>query len=127
AQSPVFPGDTPYSQRWSATINDECPVNVSAITMSPHVGAHADAPLHYSQSGAAVGLLGLDPYLGPCRVIHVLECGSLIRIDDLAPHLRGAPPRVLVRTRHKANTEKWSGDFAAFAPDTIQYLSGRGI
>ena len=45
--SPVFPGDTPYSQQWCATIGPGCPVNVSAITLSPHVGAHADAPLHY--------------------------------------------------------------------------------
>ena len=44
AGSPVFPGDTPYSQQWCATIGPGCPVNVSAITLSPHVGAHADAP-----------------------------------------------------------------------------------
>jgi arylformamidase len=47
AASPVFPGDTAYQQRWSAQIGPGCPVNVSAITLSPHVGAHADAPLHY--------------------------------------------------------------------------------
>src|SRR5689334_6706204 len=45
--APVFPGDTPYSQEWSAQISPGCPVNVSRITLSPHVGAHADAPLHY--------------------------------------------------------------------------------
>ena len=47
AGTPVFPGDTPYQQHWCATMAPDCPVNVSAITMSPHVGAHADAPLHY--------------------------------------------------------------------------------
>ena len=45
--TPAFPGDTAYSQRWTAQIGPGCPVNLSAITMSPHVGAHADAPLHY--------------------------------------------------------------------------------
>jgi arylformamidase len=44
--TPVFPGDTPYQQRWAATISPGCPVNVSEIKLSPHVGAHADAPLH---------------------------------------------------------------------------------
>ena len=39
AASPVFPGDTAYSQQWCATIGPGCPVNVSAITLSPHVGA----------------------------------------------------------------------------------------
>ena len=62
--SPVFPGDTPYQQRWSAQIGPGCPVNVSAITLSPHVGAHADAPLHYDPQGAAIGAVSLDPFLG---------------------------------------------------------------
>ena len=39
--SPVFPGDTAYAQAWSARIAPGCPVNVSALTLSPHVGAHA--------------------------------------------------------------------------------------
>ena len=39
--SPVFPGDTPYRQRWAASIAPGCPVNVSELTLSPHVGAHA--------------------------------------------------------------------------------------
>ena len=58
-QAPVFPGDTPYRQRWQATIGGDCPVNVSAIELSPHVGAHADAPLHYDPDGATVGSLSL--------------------------------------------------------------------
>ena len=45
-RSPVFPGDTAYQQHWVAQIGPGCPVNVSAITTSPHVGAHADAPRH---------------------------------------------------------------------------------
>jgi kynurenine formamidase len=51
AASPVFPGDARYEQRWAATIGPGCPVNVSTITLSPHTGAHADAPLHYDADG----------------------------------------------------------------------------
>jgi arylformamidase len=57
ANSPVFEGDTRYSQRWQFSIAPGCPVNVSEITLSPHTGAHADAPLHYSAQGTAVGAL----------------------------------------------------------------------
>src|SRR5262249_35294403 len=69
--TPVFPGDTPYSQQWTARIGPACPVNVSAITMSAHLGAHADAPLHYSMATDArpIGEVSLEPFLGPCRVI----------------------------------------------------------
>ena len=98
AGSPVFPGDTLYSQRWSARIAADCPVNVSAITLSPHVGAHADAPLHYDEAGAAIGTVDLAPFLGVCRVIHAIACGPLIRTLHLQHPLADQPPRVLVRT-----------------------------
>ncbi|MGB3289395.1 MAG: arylformamidase [Burkholderiaceae bacterium] len=127
AQSPVFPGDTPYSRKWNTTIGPGCPVNVSQITLSPHVGAHADAPLHYSEQGAPVGQLDLAPFLGPCRVIHVLHGQTLVTVDDLLPFLDGAPPRILVRSRERANLTSWSDDFAAFAPQAIEFLARRGV
>ena len=55
AGAPVFPMDTPYSQVWAARIGPGCPVNVSALTLSPHLGAHADAPLHYADGAPAIG------------------------------------------------------------------------
>ena len=55
--SPVFPGDTPFQREWSARIKANCPVNVARLTLSPHVGAHADAPLHYDTQGLPVGAL----------------------------------------------------------------------
>src|SRR5688500_4956483 len=33
-ETPPFPGDTAYAQRWAAQIGPGCPVNVCAITMS---------------------------------------------------------------------------------------------
>ena len=126
AHAPVFPGDTPYQQRWSATLGDECPVNVSAITLSPHIGAHADAPLHYDTAGAAIGALDLRPYLGPCRVIHAIGCGPLVHPNHLAHAVSDLPERVLVRTCAKAPTQ-WSAEFSAFAPETIAWLAGLDV
>lgn len=126
AHSPVFPGDTPYQQQWSATITPGCPVNVSAITLSPHVGAHADAPLHYDAAGAAIGAVGLEPFLGRCRVIHAIGCGPLIEWRHLAHALTDLPPRVLVRTYAKAPVQ-WDAQLAAYAPDTIERLAGLGV
>ena len=142
AGSPVFPGDTAYSQQWCATIGPDCPVNVSAITLSPHVGAHADAPLHYDAGGAAIGDVSLDAFLGPCRVIHAINCGPLITWGHIAhavnavnavsavndSHgIHGAlPPRVLVRTYAKAPAQ-WDGQLTAYAPDTIERLADLGV
>lgn len=125
--APVFPGDTPYQQRWAASIAPGCPVNVSTLTLSPHVGAHADAPLHYDPQGAAVGALDLDPYLGPCRVVHAIGRGPLITWEHLAHALRSLPPRVLVRTYERAPVERWDPGLAAFAADTIERLAEAGV
>jgi arylformamidase len=126
SQTPAFPGDTPYQQRWSAEIGPGCPVNVSAITMSPHLGAHADAPLHYAPNAAPIGALELDPYLGHCRVIHAIDRGALILPEHLEHRQKDLPPRVLVRTCRHAPTQ-WVGDFPAMAPETIAWLAAHGV
>jgi len=129
--SPVFPGDTPYSQRWCATIAPGCPVNVSALTLSPHVGAHADAPLHYDAQGAAIGAVGLDAFIGPCRVIHAIGCGARIEWQHVAHAMQDAsrpplPPRVLVRTYAQA-PRQWDNDLTAYAPETVERLADLGV
>ena len=126
ASSPVFPGDTAYQQTWCATLGPGCPVNVSAITLSPHVGAHADAPLHYDAGGAPIGALALEPFLGPCRVIHAMACGPLIEWQHIEHALAALPPRVLVRTYAVAPTG-WDPHLSAFAPQTIERLADLGV
>jgi arylformamidase len=125
--APVFPGDTPYRQRWAATIAPGCPVNVSEITLSPHVGAHADAPLHYDPAGATIGDVDLSPYLGPCRVIHAIARGPLVEWEHLVHAIDKLPPRVLVRTYRRAPVDRWDGALAAYAPATIERLAALGV
>ena len=127
AQSPVFPGDTAYRQEWVATLGPGCPVNVSSITTTPHVGAHADAPLHYDAQGAAIGAVDLDPFLGACRVIHAIGCGALVQWRHIEHALQSLPPRVLVRTYERMPVDRWDPQLAAFAPDTIARLADRGV
>jgi arylformamidase len=127
AGSPVFPGDTPYRQQWAASIAPGCPVNVSTLTLSPHVGAHADAPLHYDAQGAAIGALPLAPYLGPCRVIHAIARGPLVTWEHIAHAVQDLPPRVLVRTYERAPIDHWDPQLAAFAPATIERLADAGV
>lgn len=127
AGSPVFPGDAAFQLNWSWTLGPGCPVNVSTLTLSPHTGAHADAPLHYDSAGAPIGALPLEPYLGPCRVIHAIDCGPLVRWEHLAHALTDLPPRVLVRTYHRAPVDRWDPALAAYAPETVERLADRGV
>jgi arylformamidase len=127
ALSPVFPGDTAYSQEWTAQVAPGCPVNVSRITLSPHVGAHADAPLHYDNEGRAIGDVSLDAYIGPCRVIHAIGCGPLIEWHHIEHALRDLPARVLVRTYERMPVDAWDSNLTAYAPETIERLATRGV
>jgi arylformamidase len=130
ALTPVFPGDTAYQQAWVAQMGPTCPVNVSALTLSPHLGAHADAPLHYDPNGAAIGVLDLQPFIGPCRIIHAIACGPLIWPQHLAHALHTAtplPPRVLVRTYAHMPQRQWDAALTGFAPDTVALLADLGV
>ncbi len=128
ADSPVFHGDARYEQRWAATLAPGCPVNVSTITLSPHTGAHADAPLHYDADGATVGALDLTPFLGPCRVIHAIGVAPLVQWQHLSHAIDvQLPPRVLVRTYLRMPVAAWDGALAAYAPETIERLADLGV
>jgi len=129
--SPVFPGDTPYRQRWSWTLDANCPVNVAEVTTSPHVGAHADAPLHYDPQGAPIGAVDLAPYLGPCRVIHALDARPLVMWDHLAAALEHAsplpaPPRLLIRTYRTHPGDRWDPALAGIEAAAIERLADLG-
>ena len=127
AGSPVFPGDTAYQQHWVATIEPGCPVNVGSLTLSPHTGAHADAPLHYDPAGRAIGEVDLTPFLGPCRVVHAIGVGPLVQPRHIAHALVDAPPRVLVRMYRQMPQTTFDTALPAFDPATIDLLAARGV
>ncbi len=144
---PVYPGDTPFALRWTWSIGPGCPVNVSELLMSPHTGAHTDAPLHYDAAGAAIADVALDLYLGPCRVIHAIDCGparraapprsrahwttlalrARISASERPCALMDVPERVLIRTARRARIDAWDPRFTAIAPATIDRLHAAGV
>ncbi|GAB3466886.1 arylformamidase [Massilia terrae] len=125
ADLPVWPGDTRFDASATWEIGNGCPVHVSRMTMTTHLGAHTDAPSHYDPAGASIDAVGLAPYIGPCRVIHCIGAARVLPAHVEA-HLDGLPPRVLLRTYDKAPQAQWDAQFAAVAPETIELLAARG-
>ncbi|AOY93192.1 arylformamidase [Cupriavidus sp. USMAA2-4] len=125
--TPVWPGDTPFQQQPAWEMGPGCPVNVGRITLSPHTGAHADAPLHYAADGAPIGAVPLEPYLGPCRVIHCLDASPLVEPRHIEHALTGTPPRVLLRCYRSAPLAQWDPGFCAIAPQTIELLAAHRV
>lgn len=131
SDAPIFPGDEPYAVRETAALGPGCPVNLTALTLSPHIGAHVDAPFHFSADGADAASLPLEPFIGVCRVVHLIAdvADRLVTPADLEAALgdvSGIPARILVRTRHEALT-LWRNDFAAFDAEAIRWLAARGV
>ncbi|NNK46420.1 MAG: arylformamidase [Altererythrobacter sp.] len=122
---PVWPGDTAFGQVGTWQIGDGSPVNVSALTMSTHTGAHADAPLHYDAASADIASVDLDAYLGECLVVDARDCGAAIQ-PGVLPDLGGAQ-RVLFRTYEAFPHDAWREDFTAIAAETIAELASRSV
>ncbi|MFY7975684.1 MAG: arylformamidase [Rubrivivax sp.] len=128
AGSPVFPGDASYRQEWGARIGPGCPVNVSTLTLSPHTGAHADAPLHYDDAGEAPAALSLRPYLGACRVVHAIGAHPLVTREHVAHALKpGMPPRLLVRCYTRMPQRQWDAELAGLDATLVDELADLGV
>jgi arylformamidase len=126
---PVWPGDTPYAFRLNWTIGPGCPVNVGHITMSPHTGAHADAPFHFDPDGADAASVDLSKYVGPCVVAVARPGKDGLSPPDLPPGtealLRDAP-RLLVRT-YDARPAAFDEHLRHLTPARADWLAERGV
>jgi arylformamidase len=103
-----------------------CSCNVATIQTTVHIGAHADSPYHFSESGVRIGSVSLHHYLGRCRVLECFGDGALTREWFASQDLVGAE-RVLVRTRSQHETNPFIDGFSFLAPDAAQFLTEQGL
>ncbi|HET7550000.1 MAG TPA: cyclase family protein [Gemmatimonadaceae bacterium] len=125
--TPEWPGDTPYSCRWTWEIARGDSVNVSEIRSSPHVGTHADAPLHVRDDWPASHALPLEPFLGRAFVLSVDPSLPLIEPAHLAP-LPSAPlERLLLRSGRSIATGPFPDSWPALSDASLRLLLDRGL
>lgn len=134
----VWPGDVGFQRSLTSAMGQpgagtSAPweLLVSSIQTTVHVGAHADAPNHFSPGGVGIDRVALEPYRGPCQVLALEKPrGSLITADDLWPLVHGdgvlRAPRVLFKTGSFPDARAFNADFVAFAPDAVAWLRERG-
>lgn len=116
--APEWPGDTPYSCRWTQELARGDTVNLSAITTSPHVGTHADAPRHVHDGWPASDDLPLDVFAGPAVVC------SFERVDAL-PHV--PIERLLLRTGFSTAAGAFPLDWPVLSVRQVDALLARGL
>ena len=72
--------------------------------------------------------MGLEPYLGACRVIDARDAGPVVTRRLIEQRLGRDPPcRVLLRTFDVFPRDRWRPDFTAVSAEAIGWLASRGI
>ena len=122
----VWPGDVPFQRTVSLDMNRGANLTLSDVRTTVHVGAHADAPSHYSASGEDIASRNLDYYVGSCAVLHVLEArGRRIMPADVAE--KSLDRRVLLHTGTFPDPRAWNDDFASLSPELVDWMHERGV
>jgi arylformamidase len=124
-ETPVWPGDTPFQSRLTWSIADGASVNLSAVTTTPHLGSHADAPFHTEARGEGMAGMRLEPYLGLCRVVRVppqplIEPRHVDGID------LANPGRILFKSESVRDRRSFPERFTALSPELAALLGERG-
>ena len=125
--TPEWPGDTPFSCRWTWQMSAGASVNVSALEMSPHVGTHADAPLHVRDGWSASDSLPLESFIGPAVVIGLEKSEGPIDTAALSPRLPRRLERLLLRTGRTIAAGSFPATWPALTPACAKWLAGRGL
>jgi arylformamidase len=122
----VWPGDVPFREDFALRMAEGAHLELSSLTTTVHVGAHADAPSHYLLGGAGIGERPLERYYGPCQVMRVeVGRGERVGVEHLTGPVRA--PRLLLRTGTFPDPERWNEDFAALAPTLVAHLAAAGV
>lgn len=125
--TPEWPGDAPFTCGWTSRLSDGASVNLSHTAGSPHVGTHADAPVHVRDGAPASDELPLEPFLGDVVVLDVSDApvGPLgLRVDD--PRLSGCT-RLLLRTGRTIADGPFPSDWPVLSTATAIGLAQRGV
>ncbi len=124
-ETPVWPGDTAFQSRLTWSIADGASVNLSAVTTTPHLGSHADAPFHTEARGEGMAEMPLEAYLGLCRVVRVPP-QPLIEPRHVEGIDLANPGRILFKSESVRDRRSFPERFTALSPELAALLGERG-
>jgi arylformamidase len=125
--TPEWPGDSPFCCNWSALIAGGSSVNLSTVTGSPHVGTHADAPLHVRDGWSASEHLPVAPFIGRVAVIDVSDlAGEISEEQLLARASEDEFERVLLKTGRSIADGAFPSSWPVLSREALEFLLGAG-
>jgi arylformamidase len=126
--TPEWPGDTPWSCGWTATIANGSSVNLSSVASSPHVGTHADAPLHVRDGWPGSHELPLEAFYGPVVVIDVSEMKGELGFDLIEPLIAAYRlERLMLKTGCSVATGSFPDEWPSLTESCARTLIGLGL
>ncbi len=125
----VWPGDHPYTAELVVGLGPQTSINLMTLTLSPHTGAHADAPFHYEADGPYPAALALDPYIGRARLVTVTRTSGPLTVDDLPPGALDGAERLLIHSVASLSTRAglWPPEFPYPGVALIEQAAAKGI
>ncbi|MGV3708020.1 MAG: cyclase family protein [Gemmatimonas sp.] len=127
ADTPEWPGDTPFSCGWMAKRADGEAINLSQITMSPHVGTHADSPLHVEDGWAGSEALPLSAFVGVAYVLDARSAGLALSVEWLQEQFAGeVPERLLLHTGRSIASGAFPEEWPVLTQDAAAWLAKGG-
>ena len=123
----VWPGDQPMEREVALSFEGGDHLELSALKATVHLGAHADAPIHYHKDGEDIAERDPSLYVGPAQVLSV----EVARGERILPvHLDFSliqAPRVLLKTGTYPNPDVFNEDFASLSPELVDELARVGV
>lgn len=122
----VWPGDVRFTVHSTMSLERGHPVNVTEIRSTVHLGAHADAPLHFDPRGFDIAHVPLDFYMGPARVVEILGVGK-VEAADLAGVPWSQTERLLIKTKARYQASEFDDQFPHLTEEAGALIAGKGI
>jgi arylformamidase len=125
--TPQWPGDTPFSCGWTWSIAKGDSVNVSTITSSPHVGTHADAPLHVADGWPASEAMSIESFIGPAVLLDLRSAHGVLELQALEDRIPPGTVRLLLRTGRSIAEGHFPESWPSLSAACAVGLAARGL
>jgi arylformamidase len=128
ANTPVYPGNTPFSLEAMKRLARGDSSNVSTLHMSAHSGTHVDAPRHFFDDAPGTEGLPLEMLMGRTRVVEITSRKG-ITAEDFANIDLSEDIRLLIKTH---NSTLWASpdfhtDYIGVTESAAKFLVERGV
>jgi arylformamidase len=120
----VWPGDVSLQVNPVLKLSDGAPVNLTTLTLTPHIGTHCDAYFHYEPDGAHPADMPLSAYVGSALVVQVDKRDGPLLPDDFAHVDFDGVERLLIRSYVSDLADgDWPDEFPYLSVELIDWLA----